>query len=85
MDKGIAAESLGIDLADDCDGKEQEEFEAWAQKERLDMETHPIHWLFLDKQTNAARRGWRAGISYARRRALASVTTPPKEDNHDLP
>lgn len=53
------------DWPDTCDGKEQEAFETWAQRERHNMEQHPLHYLFLDAETNAARQGWRAGLLYA--------------------
>lgn len=47
-----------------CDGKEQDAFEEWAKGEKMDVNTHPLHWLFLDKQTYAARRGWEAALNY---------------------
>ena len=53
------------DWPDTCDGNEQEAFEAWAQRERHNMEQHPLHYLFLDAETNAARQGWKAGLLYA--------------------
>lgn len=43
---------------------EQEAFEAWAQENGYDMSTHPLHWLFLDEKTYAARQGWKAGLVY---------------------
>lgn len=60
-----------LDLADDNDGKEQDAFEEWAASEDFNMERHPLHWLFLNEKTDAARSGWRAGIRYARVRALS--------------
>ncbi|WP_448677313.1 hypothetical protein [Delftia acidovorans] len=53
------------DWPDTCDGMEQEAFEAWAQRERYNMEQHPLHYLFLDTETDAARQGWKAGLLYA--------------------
>lgn len=50
-----------LDVADVCDGKEQDEFERWAKTTGYGMKQHPIHRLFLDRDT------------YARRRALAPV------------
>jgi hypothetical protein len=50
-----------------CDGKEQDEFEAWAQKEKYDMSQHPLHWLFLNERTYAARQGWKAALEYVER------------------
>ncbi len=48
-----------------CDGHEQEAWEAWAKSERHDMSEHPLHYLFLNERTNAARQGWKAGLVYA--------------------
>lgn len=48
-----------------CDG-EQYAFEAWAQSKHYDMHEHPLHYLFMDKQTNAARQGWKAALEYVR-------------------
>lgn len=53
-------------LPDVCDGKEQEAFEEFARGERMDMTTHPLHWLFLNEKTDAARQGWKAAIRYCR-------------------
>jgi hypothetical protein len=47
--------------------KEIEAFEDWATAERYDMTEHPLHYLFLDKRTYAARAGWRAALAYARK------------------
>jgi len=58
-----------------CDGIEQDAFEAWATSERMVMDTHPLHWLFLDAKTNAARKGWKAGLKHAADRCRA--LTPP--------
>lgn len=48
----------------DNDGKEQDAFETWAKAEGMDMARHPIHWLFLNSKTNAARKGWRGALAY---------------------
>lgn len=53
-------------LPGNCDGKEQEAFEAWAQSEEMDMQVHPLHYLFLDRRTDAARRAWNECIRYCR-------------------
>ncbi len=53
-------------LPDTCDGKEQYAFEAWATSEGFDMHEHPIHYLFMDKRTDAARQAWKAAIMYCR-------------------
>lgn len=58
-----------------CDGKEQDAFEAWAASEMYDMTQHPLHWLFLDPRTYAARQGWKAAIEYGNRKPLPE---PPK-------
>lgn len=47
-----------------CDGKEQEGFVSWAEGERMDMSEHPLHWLFLNEKTYAARQGWKAALAY---------------------
>lgn len=64
--------TVPLDIANTCDGTEQDAFEAWATAERYDMSQHPLHWLFLDDRTYAARQGWRAGIEHTRTRLLAS-------------
>lgn len=48
-----------------CDGIEQEAFEAWGKRERYNMEQHPLHYLFLNSETAAARDGWKAGLQHA--------------------
>lgn len=48
-----------------CDGKEQYAFEEWAKREGFDMVEHPIHYLFLNERTDAARKAWKAGLTYA--------------------
>lgn len=54
------------DLPKPCDGKEQYAFEAWAKENHYDMNEHPLHYIFLDPKTNAARMGWNACIKYMR-------------------
>lgn len=61
-----------------CDGIEQDAFEAWAKSERMNMDTHPLHWLFLDPQTSAARNGWKAGLVHAADRAAALSPSAPE-------
>lgn len=51
-------------LPKDNDGKEQDAFEEWAKSEGFDMVQHPLHWLFLNERTNAARKGWRGALAY---------------------
>lgn len=48
-----------------CEG-EQYKFIEWAKKERYDMEEHPLHFLFMNKETDAARQGWKAALEYVR-------------------
>ncbi|HCV70574.1 MAG TPA: hypothetical protein DHE23_01830 [Agrobacterium sp.] len=50
----------------DCDGREQLAFETWAANNRYDMHEHPLHYLFMDPKTNAARQGWKAALQYVR-------------------
>jgi hypothetical protein len=52
-----------------CDGIEQGAFEEWAKARRFDMTEHPLHYLFLDEKTDAARQGWKAGLEHAVSRA----------------
>lgn len=49
-----------------CDGKEQDAFIKFALNNKFSTECHPLHFLFLDKQTSAARRAWGAAIAYCR-------------------
>jgi len=60
-----------------CDGVEQDAFEDWAASEGYDMTTHPLHWLFLDERTSAARSGWAAGLIHAVKRIEATLDTNP--------
>lgn len=59
-----------------CDGKEQDAFETWARSERMDMSQHPLHWLFLDARTDAARQGWKGGLTYAVMAVGAALAAP---------
>lgn len=61
-----------------CDGKEQDEFEKWAASQQYDMTTHPLHWLFLDARTYAARQGWKAALEYVNR--TPQPTPAPERD-----
>lgn len=58
----LAAKALPVR----CDGKEQHAFEDWALRQGYDMTKHPLHYLFLDAQTYAARQAWCAAIEYCR-------------------
>lgn len=68
---------IKLDVARDNDGTEQDAFEEWAKSERYDMAQHPLHYIFLDERTSAARNAWRAGIRHAQKRLVASVPTAP--------
>jgi len=59
-----------------CDGKEQDAFEAWAKSQKYGMKTHPLHWLFLDRETYAARQGWSAAIRYVGTMLAAAPAAP---------
>ncbi|HBO3356376.1 TPA: hypothetical protein L4S42_004220 [Pseudomonas aeruginosa] len=59
-------------VPDVCDGKEQDAFEEWATKQGMNMQCHPMHWLFLDAKTNSARQGWKAALKYARNMIAAA-------------
>lgn len=60
-----------------CDGKEQDAFEAWGRANGLDIDNqHPLHWLFLDPKTAAARDGWRAALAYVARVTNANPIPP---------
>ena len=69
------------ELPDPCDGKEQEAFEAYAVGEKLNMQCHPLHYLFLNGETYAARQGWKAAILYCRKQVDASAGASPVEPN----
>lgn len=58
-----------------CDGKEQEAFEVYASRKGYDMAQHPLHYLFINDKTNAARQAWKAAISYCHEQ----VATPQPE------
>lgn len=47
--------------------QEQAAFEEWAKESRYEMHQHPLHYLFVDKQTNAARQGWKAALAFVRK------------------
>jgi hypothetical protein len=74
-----SVKTVGVDVADTCDGVEQEAFEAWAKAAGHDMHEHPMHYLFLDPKTDAARHGWKAGITHARQRILSALEAPAAE------
>ncbi|WP_232054375.1 hypothetical protein [Pseudomonas aeruginosa] len=69
-------------VPDVCDGKEQNAFEDWASKEGMNMERHPLHWLFLDAKTYSARQGWKAALKYACNMLAAA---PGNSAQHSVP
>ena len=69
------------ELPDTCDGKEQEAFEAYAVGEKLNMQCHPLHYLFLNGEPYAARQSWKAAILYCRKQVDASAGASPAEPN----
>jgi hypothetical protein len=50
--------------------REQDAFEAWAGANGYDMAQHPLHYLFLDRDTSMARKAWSAAIAWAARHGL---------------
>lgn len=69
-----------------CDGLEQEAFEAFLERSKMSLETHPLHWLFMHPESNAARQGWCAAIEYAQEQTTDLRWRPIEElDNRYLP
>ncbi|MCK2149470.1 hypothetical protein MYE70_10370 [Marinobacter alexandrii] len=64
-----------------CDGKEQYAFEDFAKSQNMDMHEHPLHYLFLNPETDAARKGWKAAIEYCRAATLSTNATPPQQED----
>ena len=58
----------------DNDGIEQDAFEEWAEAEGYDTQQHPLHFLFLNARTDAAREGWRAGLRHAHDRIMSALS-----------
>lgn len=75
-----SVKTVGLDVADTCDGVEQEAFEAWAKAAGYDMHEHPMHYLFMNPKTDAARTGWKAGITHARQRILSALEAPTPQE-----
>ncbi len=46
-------------------------FVRWAEPNGYDMTSHPLHFLFLNEKTSAARAGWKAAVDHYK------LTTPP--------
>lgn len=82
----VTAPPTPVSVPDVCDGKEQDAFESWASGKQMDLTTHPLHWLFLDEKTSAARQAWKAAIKYCRAAMLrgadgSSPVTPDRSDD----
>ncbi|MCJ2084198.1 hypothetical protein [Methylobacterium sp. J-090] len=58
-----------------CLDEEIEAWETWAKDQKFDMEEHPLHYLFMDAKTAAARHGWKAGLAFARRTVQGEQTS----------
>jgi len=74
QDEGAAGEPVAWPKT--CDGIEQPAFEEWAKSEGFDMAEHPIHYLFTDPETAAARIAWKAGLLHAVERMKAAHPSP---------
>lgn len=61
-------------LTRNCDGKEQYAFEAWAKDHGMNMAEHPLHYLFIDPKTDAARQAWNECIRYCGETAALAVS-----------
>lgn len=55
----------------DNNGVEQQAFEDWAQDNNYDMHQHPLHWLFLNPKTDAARQGWKGAMGHVKEQIKA--------------
>ena len=76
-DSSQPAQPVAVTWPARCDGVEQDAFEAWAKDNHYDMELHPLHWLFLNARTSAARDGWAAGLAHAVDRMRAALDVHP--------
>lgn len=74
QDEGAAG--VAVAWPKTCDGIEQPAFEEWAKSEGFDMAEHPIHYLFTDPETAAARIAWKAGLLHAVERMKAAHPSP---------
>lgn len=54
------------------DGVEQEAFEAYARRQRMNLDRHPLHYVFLDEKTATAREAWRNALYDASQRLQAA-------------
>jgi hypothetical protein len=65
--------------------QEVEAFEKWAADKRYDMTTHPLHWLFLNERTHAARQGWNAALEFERSKTAPAQPAPSEQGRFNLP
>lgn len=63
-----------------CNG-EQKHFERWAIAQHYDMRAHPLHYVFLDPKTYAARQAWNGALEYVR--AALKSTRPASEGGEE--
>ncbi|MGN7099345.1 hypothetical protein [Brevundimonas diminuta] len=70
--------TVPVDVVAACNG-EQEHFETWAKMCRYDMSEHPLHYIFTDPKTNAARMGWKAALAYVHDAAEPLSAAPAPE------
>lgn len=82
---GTPAGAGPVEWPTTCDGKEQEAWETWAQTERYDMTQHPLHYLFLNERTYAARQGWKAGLLYAVEQMKSAAPQPTQAQAGEVP
>ncbi|UEM08564.1 hypothetical protein J4G43_027700 [Bradyrhizobium barranii subsp. barranii] len=72
----VPQESQLTDVLASCKG-EHLKFEEWAAGEKYDMHEHPLHYLFIDAKTNAARQGWKAALRYVASTLTRSQSETP--------
>jgi len=70
-------DALDAEGLEDCSAAETSAFEAWAKANGYSLGPHPLHFLFLDPKTYAARQGWKAALAYAR---TALEAAAPRRD-----
>lgn len=77
----VAEQSPSPALSDkqEAEHTEASAFEEWASRENYDMTTHPLHWLFLNERTYAARQGWKAALNFAAPQAKSAPITSVEE------
>lgn len=56
---------------------ESKVFEQYAERGKMNMDQHPVHYIFTDDHTGTARDAWRAAMNYAVK-SLAECLVLPK-------